>query len=988
MLSELPPESAAGDSSGGRCAALGPHVDIEISPERWHAIQQALDGALTCAPAERVAYLTQVCGGDADLREAVERLLRASEAGSDFLDSPAEEYAAPLARSLEAEAGLVGEGARIGPFRVLRELGHGGMGTVWLAERDDEFRQLVALKLVRGAVALNDHLVRRFREERQILASLDHPGIAHLVDGGVTSEGLPWFAMEYVEGIPLDRYARDRELSLETRLDLFLSVCDAVQYAHRNLVVHRDLKPSNILVTADGQVKLLDFGIAKLLRAGEASDATLTATALHPLTPEYASPEQLRGEPITVASDVYSLGVTLCELLSGRRPYHLTGRQPHEVARVVLEERPDPPSELAPRPLRRRLRGDLDTIVLTAIRTETQRRYQTVEQLAGDVRRHQQGLPVTARRDTWSYRAGKFIRRHRLGVAAGSVVGLSLVGGLAGTLWQARVAAREATKEREVRSFLVDLFRGSSPQESRGRDITARELLERGTQRLDTALAGQPDVQAELFGMLGVIHRDLGLYPRADSLLGRAVRLTRALEGETAPEVAERLTEWATVLTEEARYDEADSLLRQALAIRRSKRGPDDSTVAKTLRELGSVQRRKANYDQAEAFHREALVIDRAQSGVASLAAAEDLNDLGVVLVEAKKFAAADSAGREALAIRRKLLDAGHPDVLVSLHNLASVRQAVGDYGEAERLYREVLQERRRLYPQGHPLMADDLHELALTLQGAGRMAEAESLLRETLSMRRSLLGPDHPETIGAVNSLAVVHYFRGNLAAAEEDMREVLANWRRTLGENHRNTLFALNNLGSILREEGEYAEAEPILRDALARRRRLLGEADQDIAQSLQNLGVLLRYKGDLAGAERALTEALAMDRKVLPSGHPLTLGILMDLGGVLTDKGSAREAEPLLQESLAGWLAKAGPADNRTQGARRELGACLTRLGKYQEAETALLDAYGNLAPRTDYWGMKRRGQVLNLLVALYQRWGKPRDATKYRALADAR
>ena len=966
---------------------LGPRANSEMSPERWHAIQRVLDGTLECAPAERAAYLAQACGSDAELRDAVERLLSASEDAADFLDAPAAEYAAPLAQSLGPEAGTVAEGARVGPFRVLRELGHGGMGTVWLAERDDEFRQRVALKLVRGALALEDHLVRRFREERQILASLEHPGIARLVDGGVTVDGLPWFAMEYVEGTPLDRYTQDRELQLETRLDLFLAVCDAVQYAHRNLVVHRDLKPSNILVTADGQVKLLDFGIAKLLPAGEANEATLTGTALHPLTPEYASPEQLRGEPITVASDVYSLGVTLCELLTGRRPYRLAGRQPHEVARVILEERPDPPSELAPGPLRRRLRGDLDTIVLTAIRTETARRYETVEQLAGDVRRHLQGLPVMARRDTWGYRAGKFIRRHRLGVAAAAAAVLSLLVGLGGTLWQARVAAREATKEREVRRVLVDLFRGSSPQESRGRDVTARELLERGTQRLDTALAGHPDVQAELLGVLGLIHRDLGLYPRADSLLGRAVRLSRELQGPTAPEVAERLTDWATVLNEEARYDEADSLLRRALAIRRSRFGPNDTTVAATLRVLASVQRRKANYDQAKRLYREALAIDRKHPG-SGLATAEDLNDLGVALVEAKEFAAADSAGREALAIRRKLLDAGHPDVLVSLHNLAAVRQAVGDYGEAERLYREVLQERRRLYPQGHPLMADDLHALAQTVQGAGRLPEAESLFRETLSMRRSLLGPDHPETIGAVNSLAVVHYFMGNLAGAEENMREVLANWRRTLGEDHRNTLFALNNLGAILRDEGEYAEAESILRDALARRRRVLGGPDQDIAQSLQNLGLLLRYKGDLAEAQRVLAEALAMDRKVLPTGHPLTLGILMDLGGVLTDKGSAREAEPLLRESLATWLAKVGPADNRTQGARRELGACLTRLGKYQEAETVLLEAYRNLAVRTDFWGAKRRGQVANLLVALYQRWGKPADAAKYRALADAR
>ncbi|HZA93214.1 MAG TPA: serine/threonine-protein kinase, partial [Gemmatimonadales bacterium] len=470
----------------------------------WVEVESLLDEVLELAAEERPAFLERIGARAPELRAEVEHWLRATERPDGFLDESGAEYVAPLVSATEEVRPA--EGTRIGPYRIVGVAGHGGMGTVFLAERDEPYHQRVALKLVRGAVALDDHVVRRLVEERRILASLEHPHIARLVDGGVTEDGLPWFAMEYVEGQPIDQYCEQHSLQLHARLQLFLTVCDAVQFAHRNLVVHRDLKPSNILVTGDSEVKLLDFGIAKLLAEGR-SDEPVTETGLRVLTLQYASPEQIRGDPIAVTSDVYSLGVLLYELLTGRRPYHGSGRSSQEIERAILLLPPPRPSAVvADSRLARRLRGDLDIILLTALRKESERRYPSVERFASDIRRFLGGLPVSARPDSWGYRSGKFVRRHRLGMTAGVAVSLSLIGGLIGTTSQARVAERSAAKEREVKNFLVGLFKVSDPAQSRGQDISARELLDRGARRADSALAATPDLQSELLHVLGIIH--------------------------------------------------------------------------------------------------------------------------------------------------------------------------------------------------------------------------------------------------------------------------------------------------------------------------------------------------------------------------------------------------------------------------------------------------------------------------------------------------
>ncbi|HEX2218955.1 MAG TPA: serine/threonine-protein kinase [Gemmatimonadales bacterium] len=416
-----------------------------MSSERFRRCEELFHAAAPLDPAEREAFLREQCAEDAELRADVERLLDARTRAADFISSPA---LAAAGTWPGAEESLLGR--HVGPYRVVREIGRGGMGAVYLAERaDGQYEQRVALKVIKRGMD-TEQVLARFRAERQILASLDHPNIARLLDGGSTERGVPFFAMEYIEGEPIDVWAKRRELSVDDRLRLFLQVCGAVVYAHQHLVVHRDIKPLNILVTPGGVPKLLDFGIAKVLHEGD--EATSTVTGMRMLTPEYASPEQVEGRHATTASDVYALGVVLYELLTGRSPYRLRSRSPLDVVEAVRTTDPERPSAVGgTEKLRRRLRGDLDTILLTALRKEPARRYQSVEQFAGDVRRHLEGLPVRARPDTFGYRAGKFVRRNKVPVAAAVLVALALVGGTAATAYQAREA--RAAQERAERRF-------------------------------------------------------------------------------------------------------------------------------------------------------------------------------------------------------------------------------------------------------------------------------------------------------------------------------------------------------------------------------------------------------------------------------------------------------------------------------------------------------------------------------------------------------
>ena len=570
-----------------------------MKSEQWQRIKEIVPAARRLAPEARVAYLNEACAGDPELRNEVDSFLAADLESVDFLKR------APLELLGEIE-GALKENSQVGAYRIRRALGRGGMGVVYLAARtDEEFTRQVAIKVLHPGLQ-SEEANRRFRQEIQILANLNHPNIAQFHEGGRTEDGRLYYLMEYVEGEPIDAYCRGHELALEERVQLFRKVCSALQYAHRNLVVHRDLKPGNILVTEGGEPKLLDFGVAKLLAAPGVSSAALTGVDQKLFTPDYASPEQLTGETITTASDVYSLGVLLYELLVGERPYRLKSHLEEEVRRVVCEETPPPPSAASSRKVRvtsvetapvpepaskfhHQLAGDLDTIVLKALRKEQDRRYASAEQLSDDMDRFLQGLPVLAQKDTVLYRARKFIQRNRGAVATFAAFILLFVGFILLSLHQAERVARERDRTQDVSSFLVSLFEASESTQKPGKQVTVRELLDSGAARLRGDLEGQPQARAALLTTMGRAYQDLGLNEAARPLFEESLALRRQVSGPESVEAAQSHTALGVLLRQAGWAEEAEPHLRVALEIKTARLGTEHPDVGKALDNLSKV---------------------------------------------------------------------------------------------------------------------------------------------------------------------------------------------------------------------------------------------------------------------------------------------------------------------------------------------------------------------------------------------------------------
>jgi serine/threonine-protein kinase len=628
--------------------------------ERWDDIETLFESALDRPPEDRIRWLHGTCD-DPELCAEVERLLRAHERAEGILDAPA-----PLAPG-SADV----QGHRIGPYRVLREIGRGGMSVVYLAEREDPYRQRVAVKLLRPGLATSD-VVRRFRAERQILAILDHPNIARLLDGGVSEDGRPYFVMEFVEGQPITDYCDAHRCSPDERLVLFERVCEVVQYAHRNLVVHRDLKPSNILITEDegggASVKLLDFGIAKLLDPEAVPmESPRTRAGLRLMTPEYAAPEQVRGEPITTAADVYALGVVLYELLAGRRPYRVAERTPSEVERVRAES--EPPS----------LRGDLDTIVQKALRKEPARRYASAEQFAADVERYRSGQPVNARPATIGYRVRKFAERHRWGVAVAVLFVLLLSGYAATVTLQAQRIAEErdrarleAMKTLHVRDVLIELFGSAGARAGDAAALTT--VLAGGAERVRRDLADQPEIRAEMLSALGAVYERLGRPDAARSLVGDALAARRSFFGEPHPEIAATLQDLAALERQAGRTERAEALYRDALDQLRAVRGEGHIAVAQARTELATLLEAEGQPEVAAALYAAALPVYRRELGSAHGQTATLLTSLAALRCEAD-----DGEGvalyEEALALERERLGGSHEALAAMRADLRACRE-------------------------------------------------------------------------------------------------------------------------------------------------------------------------------------------------------------------------------------------------------------------------------------------------------------------------
>ncbi len=727
-----------------------------MDQERWQQVKALLDAAQERRPAQRAAFLDEMCGSDAALRREVETLLAAYDQAIE-----AELFEVPAFDQGKVSHPM--KGRHIGPYRLTEEIGYGGMGEVYLAERaDDQFQKQVAIKLIRHG-RHSEELLRRFRHERQILAALQHPHIAQMHDGGITEDGLPYIVMAYIEGRPLDQYCDDNKLNITNRLDLFLNVCSAVQYAHQNFIVHRDLKPGNVLVTTEGQVKLLDFGIAKLLdtEAGP-GDLPLTQTGMRVMTPAYAGPEQIRGEPITTATDVYGLGVLLYELLTGHRPYDVEGLSPSEVEQVICEAQPGKPStaltrtddrmpadlsrkrDTEPGRLRKRLAGDLDNIVLKALRKEPARRYASVAELAEDIRRHLAGLPVSARPATFGYRARKFAGRHRWRIGMVATVLALLIGfGLYHTaqITVERDAARiEQQKAQAVAQFTISLLTASNPEEAADGSITARALLDRGAERVENELQNQPAVRAKMLSVMGHTYRLWGFSQKADTLLGNALQIHHMLGEEANPDYAETLTYLAQLQIGKGNLDHAKALLNKAEIVLRQLYGDLHPSIAWNLLAQGTTQGFLGNTDEAEFLYRTAISIYRNLPGEPDPNLGEALNYLARLLREQESYTEAESLYREALAtFRSRYGEKQHTDIAWTLSDLGVLLTKTGAYGEAEPLLREAVEINRHVFGDKHPEYLFTLYNLALCLLEKGAPHEAEPLLRYALAVYQSL---------------------------------------------------------------------------------------------------------------------------------------------------------------------------------------------------------------------------------------------------------
>src|SRR5687768_5249461 len=754
--------------------------------EVWREVFEAADRALELEPAERQAFIDRCLENHPAIGAELKALIDAAAAAS-TLETPAAEFAAPFLNGVELDDDVAGDDnngavSMFGPYRVRREIGSGGMGAVYLAERsDDQYRKEVALKILPRWSGGDRRRLQRFLEERQILATLDHPGIARLLDGGVTADGQPWFAMEYIDGRPVDKYCDELRLSVDERLKLFCAVCSAVQYAHRNLVVHRDLKPSNILVSADGRVALLDFGIAKLLAEDSTTADAAKTIGDRMMTPLYASPEQIRGEPASTSADVYALGVLLHVLLTGGRPYRLSTFESYEVTRAVLEQEPERPSVSAAREsepvgaraaersataralsrgstsikLVRRLRGDLDAIVLKAMAKDPSRRYATVEQLETDVRRHLTGLPVVAQPESRSYLTRKFIRRHRTGVAMASAAAVLVVGFAAvmtvqrsSIRAQAERIALERDRAEQVGGVFLNIFRTVAPGD---RGIAARDILDSASARINQEMIAHPEQRARLmFEMAGAYHR-LELHDRARSLLDTSLALRRNLRPKPDLEIAETLNQLGAVLLAQANVARAEEAYTEALALRRRELGTRHADVARTLVGLSAVRRAQRRFPEAERLSREAVAIDRSRGPNARADLARSTSALAGAIADAGDYRRAAGLFREALVLARETHAEEHPEVAGTVFDLAGALHGAGEHRAADSLVRYGLGLNRRL-------LTANLLTRGASLS-TSRVADTSGNVNETV--RRALserpVGATGPAAGAAANSSRIV---------------------------------------------------------------------------------------------------------------------------------------------------------------------------------------------------------------------------------------
>lgn len=829
--------------------------DPVLDGERWARIQALFHEAAGRPPAEWRAYLESVCGESTLVTEVLE-LLAEDARGDSLLDRPVSQVVRDILHDDAATSPLVSE--HFGPYRIRAMLGEGGMGIVYLAERSD-LGSVAAIKILRDAW-LSPARRERFASEQRTLAQLNHPSIARLYDADTLADGTPWFAMEYVEGVALTAYCRDRNTSISGRLRLLRSVCEAVQHAHRHAVIHRDLKPSNILVKHDGTVKLLDFGIARQLESLEVP-VEQTQTGLRLMTPAYAAPEQIRSGRVGTHTDIYSLGVVLYELLAERLPHDFTGKTSAEIERLITEELPERPSVAAradtaspeggarARALRGTAWADLDVLCLTAMHKDPLRRYRTVDALIRDIDHYLAGEPLEARPDTVSYRMGKYVRRNRgpvfvTGMVAAGVIALVVFYTV--RLTSARNAAvAEAARTQRIQRFTMSLFEGGDREVGPADSLRVVTLIDRGVQEART-LDQEPAVQAELYQTLGSIYQKLGNFTRADTLLQQALDHRRALFPAGSPEVGSSLVALGLLRVEQARYEDAEKLVRQGLEDSQRELPREHPLVAQATFALGQVLQARGSYDEAIRVGEEAVRLYTVPGDSVTPELAASLGELAGDHFYAGHYEISDSLNRRALAMYRRLYGERHPQVAAVLINLGASQFDRGNYAEAERYDREGLEGYRSFYGPDHHETAYAMTMLARALVFQEKFAEATELLRKSLTVREQVFGPDNPVVASTLNELGNIAYQQNRLDEAEAAWSRMAEIYKKAYHNKHYLIGIALSNLASVYVKREQYPRAEALYRDVLAHYDGLLAPDHVNVGITRIKLGrALLRQR-----------------------------------------------------------------------------------------------------------------------------------------------
>ncbi len=937
---------------------------------RWQKLKHIFSEALELEKTEREAYIEKACGEDRELKEEVLSLLAAHEISGAIDRSPEQLVKASFSIHEPGEK----KGEQVGPYQIIETLGHGGMGSVYLAERTDgQFEQQVALKLLQtGFTSENQN--RRFMSERQILATLNHENIGRLLDGGITAEGQPWFAMEYVKGgRPIDEHCDANQLTINQRLNLFLKVCEAVQFAQRQLIIHRDIKPSNILVTQTGTVKLLDFGIAKVLNQDERSAGayTMTRTGLLPLTPAYASPEQVRRAPVTTATDIYQLGVVLYELLIGCRPYDVSGKTPGEIEQIICEKQPTRPSTVITRllpeqndrehavrkitgarqtkadKLRKHLQGDLDKIVLKTLRKEPERRYDSVEQLTADIRNYLSGRPVMAHPDSIGYRARKFMSRHSTGVVATAVIVLLLIGYAVTITWQSQRtrealerARQETAKSEQITGFLMDMFKASDPKKSLGDNIPARVLLQRGIEQAER-LDNQPEIQAQMLDVTGRVYMNLGKYTKAESLLDKALDIRRRHLESAHPDISESLHNLGFLFWKNGKYKKAEGYLREALSMEQKIYDGANESLAKTKLTLAVVLKQLRKFEEAEPLYRDALEMNREIHGDRHESVAYNLNNLANFMESQGDYKKAEELYLESLKIYRDLYGNNHPDVAGRLTNLGRVKEWLGDLEESVLFHEKALKIRRSVFDEQHPDIAESLYYLGRARTELEQYDKAETFLKQALNIQRAVLDSLHPNISQTLNNLGIIMGRKEDYEAAERYYLKTLDLQKKRLGNAHSEVGITLNNIGLALIKQGRYDEALRYL------------EESRDVL--FQN------YEED----------------------HPMLTYPLLGIAHIHLDKNRPEEAEPLLRKSLEIQLSAVGEDHWLVGVIKSRLGKCLAAMEAFEEAEDLMIDGFETLDAELGTSHERTQRSIKNL-INLYEAWSKQDSIRKYRDL----